>query len=152
MGLNLKVERCAVIKTFVFGGAVIDSVLANVGLTLLRVFTGLGMALGHGLGKIPPSDRFVSGTANLGFPAPEFFAWAAALAEFGGGLFLALGFMTRPATFFLGFTMFVAGFIRHAADPFSGKEKALLYLAIAVAFLLIGGGKYSVDAWIRSRV
>jgi putative oxidoreductase len=139
------------IKSLVFGGAVIESALANVGLTILRVFTGLSMAFAHGLGKIPPSERFVEGTANMGFPMPEFFAWAAGLSEFGGGVCLALGLFTRPSAFFLCCTMFVAGFIRHAADPFGGKEKALLFLAISLAFLLIGAGKYGVDAWVRSR-
>ena len=109
------------------------------------------MALGHGLGKIPPSERFVNGTAEMGFPLPEFFAWSAGGAEFGGGLLLALGLLTRPASFFIGCTMLVAGFIRHAADPFGGKEKALLYLAISIAFALVGAGKYSIDAVIRSR-
>jgi len=139
------------VKQLVFGGAVIESTLANVGLTILRVFTGLSMAFAHGLGKVPPSERFVEGTANMGFPMPEFFAWGAGLSEFGGGLFLALGLFTRPSAFFLCCTMFVAGFIRHAADPFGGKEKALLFLAISLAFLLIGAGKYGVDAWVRSR-
>lgn len=139
------------VKQLVFGGAVIESTLANVGLTILRVFTGLSMALAHGLGKIPPSERFVEGTSQLGFPLPEFFAWAAGLSEFGGGVFLALGFCTRPAAFFICCTMIVAGFIRHAADPFGSKEKAFLFLVIALAFLLIGAGKYGVDAWVRGR-
>lgn len=139
------------IKEILWGGAVIESVTANIGLTILRVFSGLSMAFGHGLGKVPPSERFINATGEMGFPMPEFFAWSAAGAEFGGGLLLALGLLTRPATFFLGITMIVAGFIRHAADPFGQKEKALLFLAIAVAFLLIGAGKYSIDAWIRSR-
>jgi len=47
--------------------------------------------------------------------------------------------------------MFVAAFIRHGADPFSGKEKALLFFFISLAFLLIGAGKYGVDTWLRSR-
>ena len=139
------------VKHILFGGAAIESLSANVGLAILRVFAGLSIAFGHGLGKISPSEQFVANTGNLGFPMPEFFSWAAVGAEFGGGILLALGFLTRPASFFMGFTMLVAGFIRHAADPFGRKEKALLYLAIAVAFLLVGAGRYGVDAWIRSR-
>ena len=139
------------IRQLLFGGADIESIPANVGLAILRVFTGLSMALGHGLGKVPPSAGLVAGTGKLGFPIPEFFAWAAAFGEFGGGLLLALGLLTRPGTFFMGFTMLVAGFGVHAADPFGRKEMALLYLAIAVMFLLVGSGKYGVDAWVRSR-
>ncbi len=138
-------------RELLFGGANIDSEHANVGLAILRVISGLSIAFGHGIGKIPPSAGLVAGTAKLGFPLPEFFAWAAAFGEFGGGLLLALGLLTRPGTFLMGFTMMVAAFGVHAADPFGIKEMALLYLAIAVMFLLVGSGKYGVDACIRSR-
>ena len=139
------------VKKLILGSEVIESTLANVGLAILRVFTGLSMAFAHGLGKVPPSERFVEATAKLGFPLPEFFAWAAGLSEFVGGLLLAVGLFTRPSAFFLSCTMFVAAFLQHAADPFGRKEKALLFLAISLAFLLIGAGKYAVDHWIRSR-
>ena len=139
------------VKQFIFGGAIIESTLANVVLAILRVYAGLSMALAHGLGKVPPSERFIEGTGNLGFPMPEFFAWAAGFSEFGGGLLLALGLFTRPSAFLICSTMVVAGFIRHAADPFGNKEKAFLFLAIALAFLLIGAGRYGVDSWVRSR-
>ena len=138
-------------RELLFGGADIESEHANIGLVILRVISGLSIAFGHGIGKIPPSDGLVAGTAKLGFPLPEFFAWAAAFGEFGGGLLLALGLLTRPGTALMGFTMMVAAFGVHAADPFGIKEMALLYLAIAVMFLLVGSGKYGVDACIRSR-
>ena len=139
------------IKRFLFGGAVIESIPANVGLAILRVFVGLSMALGHGLGKIPPSERFVAITGDLGFPVPEFFAWMAAFSEFGGGLLLALGLLTRPGAFFIWFTMLIAAFFQHAADPFSTKEMAFLYLVITGMFVVVGSGKYGVDNLIRSR-
>ncbi len=139
------------IKRLLFGGAVIESIPANVGLAILRVFVGLSMALGHGLGKLPPSERFVTITGDLGFPVPEFFAWVAAFSEFGGGLLLALGLLTRPGAFFICSTMLVAGFFQHAADPFSTKEMAFLYLVITGMFVVIGSGKYGIDTLIRSR-
>ena len=55
-------------KELLFGGAEIDSDKANLGLAILRVIAGLSMAFGHGIGKIPPSDGLVAGTAKLGFP------------------------------------------------------------------------------------
>ena len=132
-----------------FGGAEIRSKAANVGLMLLRVFSGAAMAFGHGLGKIPPSERFIAGVTKLGFPAPALFAWAAGASEMLGGIFLAAGFMTRPAAFFVGITMAVAALITHAADPFGRKEKALLYLFIAVMYMLVGAGRYSIDGFIK---
>ena len=117
-------------------------------ITLLRVFVGLTMALTHGLSKLPPNAMLVDGVASMGFPAPEFFAWAAALAEFVGGLFLAIGFLTRPASIFLGFTMFMAAFNIHLHDSFDKKEMSLLYLAVCVVFAVRGGSKFSADAFL----
>ena len=70
-------------RELLFGGAEIDSDKANLGLAILRVIAGLSMAFGHGIGKIPPSSGLVAGTAKLGFPLPEFFAWAAAFGSSG---------------------------------------------------------------------
>jgi len=113
---------------------------------IFRLSIGLILAFGHGLGKLPPSEQFISGVTALGFPMPLVFAWLAALSEFAGGLCLALGFLTRPASFFIAFTMAVAFFLAHASDPFNRKEMALLYLLIALFFFFRGGGKYSLDA------
>jgi putative oxidoreductase len=115
------------------------------GLLVLRVFSGLGIAFGHGLGKLPPSDRFIAGTAELGFPMPFVFAWVAALSEFLGGIFMALGIFTRPAAFMVLMTMLVAVFRRHIDDPFPQKEKALLYATIALALVIAGGGRLALD-------
>lgn len=139
------------IKSFLFGGVDISGPVANLGILILRVFVGLTLALAHGTGKIPPSDRFIEGVGKLGFPMPEHFAWAASLSEFLGGILIALGLLTRPAAFFVMFTMGTAFFLVHAADPFQKKELALAYGVIALAILLIGSGRYGLDALFRKR-
>ncbi len=139
------------IKNLLFGGSDAGTPVANLGLALLRVAVGLTLAFAHGIGKIPPSERFIEGVAALGFPLPGIFAWAAGAAEFFCALLLAVGLLTRPSAFFVLFTMGVAFFIRHGADPFKRKELAFLYGLLALAFLLIGAGRYSIDALIRSR-
>ena len=125
--------------------------VGDVGLLLFRVFVGLALAFGHGLGKLPPSEGFLAGVVEMGFPAATMFAWAAGLSEFVGGLCIALGLMTRPAALFVGITMSVAAFIRQAGDPFTDIEKALLFLAAAVLLLFMGAGRYSVDAVLQRR-
>ena len=126
-------------------------VSGNAGLALLRIFTGIALAFGHGLGKMPPSERFIEGVSKLGFPAPGLFAWAAGLSEFAGGVALALGLFTRVSGFFIAVTMFVAAFLQHMNDGFERQEKALLFLFIAILFLATGSGSWGADAFIRER-
>ncbi|MBK9156097.1 MAG: DoxX family protein [Chloracidobacterium sp.] len=137
------------VKTILFGGESGLSYAANAGLTLLRIFTGIALAFAHGIGKVPPAEGLVSRVEAMGFPAPSFFAWAAGLSEFAGGIFLALGLFTRISSLFIAVTMLVALVGVHAADPFNVQEKAFLFLFIAIAFLLKGSGDWSLDSFLR---
>ena len=118
----------------------------DAGLLLLRVFTGLSLCFAHGVNKLPPSDRFVAGVAEMGFPLPLLFAWAAAFAETVGGLLLATGLATRLAAVFIAVNMFVAVFVRQAGQPFGERELALFYFVVALQFVLTGAGRLSIDA------
>ena len=78
----------------------------------------------------------------------------AGLAELVGGLLIAAGLFTRPASCLLACTMGVAALMQHAADPlFSrtgpSKEMAVLYLVAAIAFALAGSGRWGIDALLR---
>lgn len=138
------------IKSLIFASSsAVNTTTSNLSLLGLRVFAGLAMAFAHGLGKVPPSDRFIGAVENLGFPAPALFAWAAGLSELIGALLLVIGLATRPAALTLMFTMLVAAFGAHASDPFAKKEMALLYFFIFTVFFAQGGGKYSVDSKIN---
>lgn len=136
-------------QRFFIGGSGGASALADAGLLILRLLAGFALAYYHGLGKLPPSPGFIEGVAAMGFPAPTFFAWAAGLAETVGGAFLALGLLTRPASFFILCTMASAFFLRHAEDTFPQAEKAYLFGSIALCFLLIGAGRFSLDRLLR---
>lgn len=140
------------VKKWAFGTAESNSRSLDIGLLILRLSFGLAMAFAHGLGKVPPSERFIEGVASMGFPMPTFFVWGAGLSEFVGALFIALGLLTRPSAVLLAGTMFVAAFIRHAADPFNVKELAILYFAFSVAFVFLGAGRLSLDSLIRKKI
>lgn len=138
-------------RSMLFGGIRSSSVLFEVGLTPLRVFSGLALCLAHGLAKFPPPPAFVARVESLGFPSPAIFAWAATGAEIVGGVLLAIGLLTRPAAFLILCTMATAAIFELANNPFRDKEPALLYGAIALAFLCLGGGRWSVDARFSRR-
>jgi len=133
-----------------FGGG-LHTRNTDIGLLILRVFAGLALALAHGWGKIPPSEGFVGMIGGMGFPAPALFAWLAALAEFGGGLLIALGLLTRPAAAFVAVHFVIVAFVVHAGDTFGDRELALFFLATALCFAFTGAGRYSADAAIQSR-
>ena len=136
---------------FLIGGDGGASAIADAGLLVLRLMAGLALAFAHGTGKFPPSASFVESVAGMGFPAPAFFGWAAGVAELIGGVCLAVGLLTRPVSVLIAFTMAVAFFVRHAADPFLSKEKAFLYGGIAILFIFVGAGRFSLDSFLRGR-
>jgi putative oxidoreductase len=138
-------------RDLLLGGAAAGSWAADLGLLLLRVIAGLALAFAHGLGKVPPSDSFVGWVGSMGMPAPGVLAWLSATAEFGGGLLLAFGLLTRPAALLVCGNMLIVTLVAHAGDPFGDREKAVLFGAIALLYLLAGAGRYSLDALIRRK-
>ena len=114
------------LKTILFGGESGLSYSANAGLALLRIFAGVALAFAHGFGKIPPGEGLITRVGEFGFPVPVVFAWVAGLSEFLGGIFLALGFLTRISSFFIACTMLVALIGVHGADPFNRQELAFM--------------------------
>jgi putative oxidoreductase len=124
---------------------------ADVALLLIRIWFGATLAIAHGLGKVSDLGGFSGKIANR-VPFAELLGPAAALSEFLGGLLFAVGLFTRPAAFFMFTTMMVAGFHIHSADPFGKKELAFAMGIAALAVLVAGPGKLSLDQLLLSRL
>ena len=88
------------------------------------------------------------------FPDPLHIGQQASLAltvfaEFFASITLLVGLFTRWSAI-LGFvTMMIAAFVVHGADPFAKKELAALYALCYLFFMCNGGGKYSLDKYIK---
>ena len=78
--------------------------------------------------------------------------WSPLLActEFFGGIFIAIGLLTRPAAFAGLFVLLVTVWFHWVTvgQGFSGAEKSLLWAAILLFFVIRGGNRHSVDARI----
>ena len=136
-------------KELLFGAHDTRSSLIDAALLPPRVFAGLALAVSFGLSKFPAPEWFVADIGNLGFPLPALFAWAAVLAEVVGGVLLAIGLLTRPAALSVVVTMLVAALLQKAGDPLWERLPSLFFLAVAWVSLVLGSGRYSVDALIR---
>jgi len=115
------------------------------GLAILRVGAALLM-LTHGVPKflklIGDSEIEFGNPIGIG---PTATLILAVIGEFICPILVLVGFKTRWATIPPILVMLTATFIVHAQDPFGKKEKAILFLIMFVAILLMGPGKFSVD-------
>ncbi len=83
-------------------------------------------------------------------------ALLAGSAEFFGGLFILLGFLTRPAAVVLSFTMIVAIFSVHIQNGLfmsnNGYEFGLALFAASLSLAFSGSGKASLDELINNKL
>lgn len=123
--------------------------------TLIRVSTGL-ILMPHGAQKLfgwfggyglQGTGQFFAET--LGLAPGLLFAGAVGMAEFFGGLFLALGLLTRLTAAVVVTVMAYAAFVVHFSSGFfwtsGGYEYPLLWGLIALAIVIRGGGVISAD-------
>ena len=94
--------------------------------------------------------------ASIGLEPGYFMALMAGSAEFFGGLALLVGLLVRPAALMLSITMLVAIFTVHFANGLfmsnNGYEFGLSLLAISVALMFSGAGKFSVDNYFAKKL
>ena len=135
-------------KELLFGGARLNSTSRG-----FRLVRACGRSRGRrwrwrmGLGKLPPSDGFMNGVTRLACRRKR--RGSRGFAEFFCGLLIAIGLGTRPAALIVATNMSVAAFRQHANDPYLRAELAYLYLAVAMMFVLVGAGRFSIDRVIK---
>lgn len=128
------------------------SIQINIALFIARIAIG-GLMLAHGLPKLEmlfsgepiqfPGIMGMGSTLSLGL---------AIFAEVICSFLILIGLGTRLATIPLIITMLIAVIHIHGADAFSAKEMGIHYLLMYLVLLILGSGKYSLDAvFIKSK-
>ncbi|MDD3876748.1 MAG: DoxX family protein [Bacteroidales bacterium] len=121
----------------------------HVWLLIFRVAISIFM-ITHGYGKL--KLLLSGGGENFLDPigvGPVMSLYMVVFAEFVCSIFLILGLATRFVVIPLIVTMAVAAFVFHGADPFAAKELSLIYLIFYITLLITGGGKFSIDHYIK---
>lgn len=121
----------------------VTSANASTALMILRLIVGTAFIF-HGYSKILSPFDWMGPES----PFPGFLLAMAALAEFGGGICILLGFLTPLVSLALIANMSVAILAVHLpnGDPFlGGFELPLVFWGLFILLFNIGPGRYSLD-------
>ena len=131
------------------------TVTMSIALLILRLVVGLTLAV-HGTQKLfgwfagPGLTRLMQGFEKQGFKPVWLWVSFVILGEVGGGLSVALGFLTPLGAAGIFGVMFMATFKSHWKNGFivskGGYEYTLVLMTVSIALGLIGPGNYSLDA------
>ena len=127
----------------------------NIGLTILRVITGV-IFMAHGGQKlfVFGFDGVAAAFGQMGVPFAQVMGPFIGLLEFIGGFALIAGLLTRLVSLGLAATMVTAIFLVHLAGGFfvpTGIEFPLSLLGSTLLLSLAGAGAYSLDGVLARR-
>ena len=125
--------------------------LVELGYALARVWMAL-LILPSGWEKVFDNGAARIAAGNIlktGFYPPMFWAWVVAYLELVGMIMLAVGLLTRPIAFMFFVEMAVITVTIQMPNGYfwtsRGCEFALLLTLVSYAFVMAGGGRYSLD-------
>jgi putative oxidoreductase len=131
-------------KKLLFG----QEAIWNNAIILLRVWVGV-IFIYHGLSIWHQSNmhNFADTLQTENIPLPLLSAWLCKTSEFFGGIFLVIGFLKRPACFFLIIDMTVATFVVGNGELLQNGRTPFILLICCLTILLSSSDKLNVD-WL----
>lgn len=120
--------------------------LTPVAETVMRFVCGALLAY-HGSGKIVAPFGAAEMVEQIGFVPGWFWSVLLSVGEFGSGILLALGFLTRPAAVVASVILLVTIYFHWVvlAQGIDGAEKSILWTTITLFFVFRGANLLSVD-------
>ena len=123
----------------------------DIGLLLIRIVLGTTMIAFHGIPKIMGGvetlEKIGGSMKHVGINfLPVVWGGAAAAVEIVAAALFILGLWTRPASALLSVTMLIAT-VYHLGEGhgLARSSHTIELLAVFVAFIFMGAGRYSVD-------
>ena len=125
----------------------------NLGLFILRLGVGLNVVFLHGLDKVRHYGQLASSFPEHLRMDHRHSLMLAVAAEFVGGILVTLGLAGRLAALLLAFSLGLTLFAGEAGLPWRQREATALYLTATLAILMLGCGRWALDAvvWKRFR-
>jgi putative oxidoreductase len=127
---------------------------AGLGELIMRFAVGITF-IAHGRSKLKDPASFAGFLRQIHVPAPLLNAWLVALLETVGAVLLMIGVATRVLAAGLAIDMVVAlatvriGRARFTSGPQGGGwELEFLLLAISLALVFTGAGRFALDPWL----
>ncbi|TKC79075.1 DoxX family protein [Trinickia terrae] len=133
----------------------------DIHLFLIRIYIGIDFShhFAEKFGLLGPQafDNVVAYFHSVGFPTV--FVIIAGLCEFAAFIGFTFGLFTRVAAVGAALYLVVSLFSGHHeqfgftwANPGGGWEYPALWAFVCLSYVLTGGGRWSVDAWLRKRL
>ncbi len=121
--------------------------LFNIANFLLRATLGIMMCLNHGIPKIAHFSQWEGSFFDFIHLGSRLSLILSIFAEVFASAFLFLGLFTRIAAIILLIDMGVAIFLFNSGQPLARFEDAVLFFVGYLFVLMVGPGKFSVDAF-----
>ncbi len=123
----------------------------GIGLLFLRVFGAFALLRTHGLPKLLDIEGTMAHIPDPLGLGPVFSTYYAIFANVFCAILIILGLFTRWAAFAIILITLSGLFIVHIADPAKVQDTPLIYSIVFITLVILGSGKYSLDAVLAER-
>lgn len=130
-----------------------NSTISNNVICLLRIWCGI-IFIRYGLSvlHIASIKDFADTLQTVNIPFPLLSAWLCKSTEFLGGILLVIGFLKKPACFFLIIDMTVATFVFHHGHVLNNGLITFLLLLCLSTIFLSETDNLSIDYFIGNKI